>query len=755
MTLARLSPYVRQREWTNLGVVSPGAKLYTYLSGSSTPADTWTTQAMAVKHANPVQADAYGLFPEIFLTPGVTYRMTLTDSLGNVIWGPNDGIATGGSVSALAGASFDVTDYGAVGDGSTDDTTAFQNAIAALIANTGGVLYIPNGTYRLTAQLTITCSNASVVGESREGAILKWDDLANKGLKFDLATVDPYTSALTANVALGARSVTIASATHFAVGQWVFLDDNTTYNGSLTTRIHGVSGTTITLEDAAPNPFTTAGAATLYTYVLHPFLEGIVVSTLTLKCAAQNPTNMLTLLQLSRCNAYRVDNVHFIGSTQPLVTVQGCYRGSVTRSLFEYGSTVANTGIEHQTSTGCSVEDCTFTMCQFGITFSASPYGRSVGNLVDGRATTVALGRGIKYADASNFGVIDGNTVSDTNLFGIYLQDSSYCTVSGNSLSFGGVDPAEHGIQVGGFLPSQCVFNTISGNTIVGFSGYGVSVNPTAASRQDLYCTVVGNAIYNCAYGGVAFANAGGCIAANNTVYGLGATVVGGFIRCASGAGYNIITGNNLKNGDTNGSTGVKTNGGDGHNFVDANISSTFLTDDLAATDSVGATQAYVLSKVTKAPINTGTAAAVATGANTNLTTAWTVAIPAGALTAVNQGFRMRGVFTLADNTNVKNLFVVIGTATFQGVSDTAGGFQVEFVLEAQYKDGTTANCWCQFFGNRVSSLQYMPGATYAAATVDWAAGFNIVVSMQNGSASANDIIFRMGKLSFEGVPQG
>lgn len=38
---------------------------------------------------------------------------------------------------------FNIKSYGAVGDGSTDDTVAIQNAINALVANGGGILYIP------------------------------------------------------------------------------------------------------------------------------------------------------------------------------------------------------------------------------------------------------------------------------------------------------------------------------------------------------------------------------------------------------------------------------------------------------------------------------------------------------------------------------------------------------------------------------------------------------------------------------------
>ena len=49
-----------------------------------------------------------------------------------------------------------VKDFGAVGDGTTNDTTAIQNAINAVIAQGGGTLFFPAGTYSINATLTVT-----------------------------------------------------------------------------------------------------------------------------------------------------------------------------------------------------------------------------------------------------------------------------------------------------------------------------------------------------------------------------------------------------------------------------------------------------------------------------------------------------------------------------------------------------------------------------------------------------------------------
>jgi Pectate lyase superfamily protein len=60
---------------------------------------------------------------------------------------------------------YDVTDYGAKGDGSTDDTAAIQAAITAAQKNVyGGVVYFPIGRYVVSAPLVVTASDILILG---------------------------------------------------------------------------------------------------------------------------------------------------------------------------------------------------------------------------------------------------------------------------------------------------------------------------------------------------------------------------------------------------------------------------------------------------------------------------------------------------------------------------------------------------------------------------------------------------------------
>ena len=101
------------------------------------------------------------------------------------------------------------TNFGAVGDGVTDDTNAFQSALNALESpvSHASVLYIPAGTYKITSGLdyistncSTYCIGKSIIGESPTNTILKWQGNATGSamlvldginrMQFDRLTLD-------------------------------------------------------------------------------------------------------------------------------------------------------------------------------------------------------------------------------------------------------------------------------------------------------------------------------------------------------------------------------------------------------------------------------------------------------------------------------------------------------------------------------------------------------------------------------------
>lgn len=182
-----LSPVggVAAQFFDNNGVILSGGKLYTYAAGTTTPATTYTSSSGATAHTNPIILNSAGRVAtgEIWLTQNVTYKFLLKDS-NDVLIGTYDNVfgisnvtlpissdsvtylpaganAVQTTVQAKLRQTVSVKDYGAVGDGTTDDTTAIQSAMA-----NGGVVYFPKGTYKVTTVLITGVNNLTVRAES-------------------------------------------------------------------------------------------------------------------------------------------------------------------------------------------------------------------------------------------------------------------------------------------------------------------------------------------------------------------------------------------------------------------------------------------------------------------------------------------------------------------------------------------------------------------------------------------------------------
>jgi len=207
-------------------------------------------------------------------TSGLTASSTVTVNISN------------------SGSTINVLNFGATGNGSTNDTTAINNAIAAL--QPGDTLLFPctiNSTYLVTSQLTINVSNVTVDGSScailhntSSGAILVIGGSGNGNPNYGPAV------ALSATANELAASFTTVSSLGIAAGDFLRLQqggkDSST--GSTDTgcdpsgcrgevvKVASVSGNTVMVTTALHDTYNPSLNAATAQRILNP-LTGVTV----------------------------------------------------------------------------------------------------------------------------------------------------------------------------------------------------------------------------------------------------------------------------------------------------------------------------------------------------------------------------------------------------------------------------------------------------------------------------------------------
>lgn len=132
------------------GAPISGAKAYFYVTGTTTPAEVYTTAERTTPHASPVVANSAGILAPIFLDPSITYKLVVTNAAGTPIdrWTVDPISDTSSLLETYIDAgnaimvNLAAPPYNAVAD-SDDQTALVQEALDEL--PDGATLHLPPG----------------------------------------------------------------------------------------------------------------------------------------------------------------------------------------------------------------------------------------------------------------------------------------------------------------------------------------------------------------------------------------------------------------------------------------------------------------------------------------------------------------------------------------------------------------------------------------------------------------------------------
>jgi len=281
-----------QQFFDNAGNTLSGGKLWSYQAGTTTPQTTYTTSAGNVAHTNPIILDSAGRVPggEIWLTAGASYKFVLMTSadVTLVTWDNITGTGTAtnasvvqydpagtGAVSTTVQAKLretvSVKDFGAVGDGTTNDATAINNAINYAITIPNSRLIFAPGTYRVDNALGPYAANDLEIDFC--GAELDFSNVSTGASTVLLSFEGSYTATsavLTSGLGINQQTVACSTA-GFSAGDMVRIYSSTIWDSTRTNTKIGelnfvdsvVSPTSLALVCPAESNYTTAATATI------------------------------------------------------------------------------------------------------------------------------------------------------------------------------------------------------------------------------------------------------------------------------------------------------------------------------------------------------------------------------------------------------------------------------------------------------------------------------------------------------------
>jgi len=294
-----------------------------------------------------------------------------------------------------------VKDFGAVGDGVTDDTTAIQAAV-----NRGGNIYFPQGTYKLLTGISVG-SNTTINCD----AGVTFDTSAGVGVYAFYATGTYGTAySLTADTTVGASTLTVSAGdgANLVAGDWVMVQSETVYDtgyagcklGEIIQVENSVAGTITFKSPLVGGPYTTAATAKIKKC---NFIENVCINGGYFVGSA-TPTIYNIAVRLNIAFACRIENVRGKYLNGNGINLRDSIFCSVDKVHIEDS---LDTGSGYGVNlTNCvqdtTVTNSTFTRCRHAVTNTGS-------------VAAYGLTRRVTYQNCKSYNTINTGDAFDTH----------------------------------------------------------------------------------------------------------------------------------------------------------------------------------------------------------------------------------------------------------------------------------------------------------------------------------------------------
>ncbi len=489
------------------GTPLDGAKLYFYETGTTTPKDTYSNQALTNANANPVVSDSAGWFGRIYLDTDAEYTVKLTKSDGTLVWSVDNvdpAVLNGTLNTRVDQIATNPLDYGAAGNGSTNDYQAIQDAIDAAT----GTVDLLGKTYRCDSALAM---RAGV--ELKNGAIDFSQAASQPNEMLVLRGSRGSAITLSGNATIGDTTITLTSVSGLAENDWLFLYSSASWSANATlgemVQIDSISGTTVTLKTPIAHGYLTADSASVKEITTKQY-TAFTDLTITANAGASTDGKVLVI---DMAEGVEIRNVRINGAKGAGINVRASVNVRIRDCILDEDDG-AGVGIDiGEHSRDIFVDACVVRRFYDGIKVGTPETAKGVTYYVTISNCRIeeSSRHGIRGEDSANFLNLIDNEIVKTASTALSHIGANVCVRGGRVISSGSTGLS---VSMSATYTSTSPFKQeVDGIRVISASSTGISIGSSSTVRAIVRgCIVYGSAT------GISVGSTSGAVVAGNLV---------------------------------------------------------------------------------------------------------------------------------------------------------------------------------------------------------------------------------------------